>query len=149
MNPFSFFTYTGSLTTPPCNENVIHYVASDPIPASITALDMFKEALRMPDFEDSNGNVVLSKDLPLDNSREIKPLNGRPVFVYDHKLFNPPVFSAKKKNDDDDDEKKTLKKESRGHYEKQEVQVQNYIYVDGQHPSGIPGAIVVSEDETK
>lgn len=140
MKPFDFFTYQGSLTYPPCVENVIHYVVANPIPASITALDLFKEALRMPDFEDQSGNVITSKEIPLRNARDTQPLNGRAVFVYDSAIFNPPLFGAQ-----DEDEKYNVKKA--GHFEKQQQEVTDYMYVEGSELSNLPGAIVTSDEE--
>ena len=140
MRPFSFYTYQGSLTYPPCVENVIQYVASEPISASITALELFKEALRMPDFEDQAGNVVVSKDVPLDNSRATQPINGRPVFIYDSTLFNPPLFTTKNEDAKYEDSRG-------GHYEKQQQEVTDYMYVEGNEPSSLPGALVASEVE--
>lgn len=143
IRPFSFYTYQGSQTSPPCVENVIHYVASQPIPASTTAIDLIKESLRYPDFEDSMGNIITAKETPLQNNRLTQPLNGRPVFFYDHEVFNPPEFTANNKEDEKYEEKKN------GHYEKQNQEVTNYFYVEGSDLSGIPGAILVSEDEAK
>jgi len=136
MRNFSFYTYQGSSTEPPCNENVIHYVASTPIPCSITALDMFKEALRMPDFEDQEGNIIVSEELPMKNNRDVQDLYGRPVFFYDTDVFSPPLFI---KADD--------RGERVGHYEKKKARVTNYFFVDGYSSSEIPGATVVSEEE--
>jgi len=141
MSPFSFYTYIGSLSSPPCVEQVVWFVGAEPIPASITELDMFKEALRMPDFEDAMGNVTLAKDVPLDNNRAVQHLNGRTVFVYDKNTYNPPTFKV------DEEEEKMSKK--RGHFEKQVQTVTSYVYVEGQEPSHLPGALVVSEHEAK
>lgn len=141
LRPFSFYTYQGSLTYPPCVENVIHYVSADPIPASLTALDMFKEALRMPDFEDSQGNFIASKESIMENYRDTQNLNGRAVFLYDHNIFNPPVAI------DNSDEKYLLQKD--GHYEKQDRDVTNYFYIEGEGLSGVPGAMIVSEEEAQ
>lgn len=141
MNPFSFYTYSGSMTTPPCQENVIHIVGSKPLELSITTIELFKEALRMPDFEDDEGNVIVSEEKPLENSRGVQALNGRAVFHYDADLYTAPNF------------KKVLQapvpKRAVGHYEKQESTITNYMYVDGMKPSGIPGAMVVDEKEVK
>jgi len=139
FKPFSFFTYEGSLTVPPCVENVIHYVVSEPINASPTSLDMFKEALRRPDFEDNLGNVVVAEDNVMENSRQIQNLNGRPVFYYDSSLFNS---SYEMQNEDS---KYDTKRE--GHYEKKRARVTNYFYVEGYQNSDVPGAIVAPEEE--
>lgn len=137
MQPFSFYTYQGSLPEPPCSENVVHYVASEPIELGMTALEMFREALREKDMTDANGNIFLAKDKPLENDRATQPLNGRTVFHYNHKLYNCPSF------------KKIAAPivQEKGHFEKQYKYGTNYFYVDGNKPSGIPGAIVVPDHE--
>ena len=140
FRPFSFYTYSGSLTAPPCNENTIHFVASKPVEVSMTAIDMFKEALRMPDFEDSMGNMILTKDVPLNNNRHTQALNGRPVFHYDHKTFASPLFKKKK-------EESSLDPYKKGHFEKQQKEITNIFYVEGNKPSGLPGALLVDKDE--
>lgn len=140
MNPFSFYTYQGSLSKPPCVENVIWFVHANPIPASITSIDMFREALRMPDFEDASGNIVISPETTLDNNRPTQPLNWRSVFVYDKDKFAAPSFSANMVEP-------VLVRD--GHYEKQEQMVTNYVFVESQEPTNIPGAMVVPEAEAK
>jgi len=50
MKPFSFYTYQGSLTSPPCNERTIVYVASRPVQLSTTQIILFQESLRVPDL---------------------------------------------------------------------------------------------------
>lgn len=132
MEPFSFYTYQGSLTFPPCTEDTIMYVASKPVPIGSTALQLFQEALRVPDLMDERGNVIVSDWVPK-SARKTQPLNGRPVFHFDHEKFCP---SAPKKT-----------KEIVGHYEKIKKAITNYFYVGGNDPSGIPNSYVVSEDE--
>lgn len=132
MEPFSFFTYQGSLTFPPCTEDTIMYVASKPVPIGSTALQLFQEALRVPDLMDERGNVIVSDWVPK-SARKTQPLNGRPVFHFDHEKFCPPM------------PKKTP--EVVGHYEKVRKTITNYVYVSGNEPSGLPNTYVVSEDE--
>lgn len=133
MKPFSFYTYQGSLTAPPCTQRTIHYVAAKPIPLGTTAIQLFEEAIRMPDLIDTKGNVIISKVLP-QNNRSIQPLNGRAVFYYDHVKYCGP-----------DPVKERVK--PKGHYEKKVNKVIDYFYVNGVNPSGLPGAFVVSEKE--
>jgi len=38
----------GSLTAPPCEENIVWFVHSKPIPLGSTALNMIKDALNAP-----------------------------------------------------------------------------------------------------
>ena len=59
MKPFSFYTYQGSVTFPPCTERTIHYVAAEPIPIASAPLELMKEALRNPDSRDEKGNFYL------------------------------------------------------------------------------------------
>merc|ERR1712032_1608092 len=86
--------YQGSHTAPPCAEKTIHYVASTPIELSSTALEMFKESLRVPDMMDAAGNVHTSNS-SLENNRATQPLHGRPVFHYDYTNFNCPNLNLK------------------------------------------------------
>jgi len=128
MEPFSFFTYQGSLTMPPCTENTIMYVASDPLPIGSTALQLLKEALRIPDMMDQKGNIIASDWVPK-SSRKIQEINGRPVFHTFHEKQNKE------------------QKQVSGHYEKIKKSITSYFYVDGNSPSGIPNAYVVSDGE--
>jgi carbonic anhydrase len=137
MKEFSFYTYQGSITTPPCTERTIHYVASKPIPLGSTALTLFKEATRIPDMMDSSGNVIVNTN-PSGNSRKTQPLNGRKVFHYSHK--EPCKSMGVVKNH---------KKKKEGHYEKVVKKATQYFYVNNEVPSRLPGAIVVSESEAK
>jgi len=135
MVPFSFYTYQGSLTAPPCSEKTIHYVASQPINLSNTALELFKEALRVPDLMDSKGNIMTSNTL-LENNRATQPLNGRAIFHYDHTKFNCPDFRKKSKGIN-----------PKGHYEKRTKETTEYFFVNGYKPSGIPNSFVVPNKE--
>lgn len=137
FQPFNFYTYQGSETAPPCAERVIHYVASDPIELSTTALEMFKEGLRVPDFQDADGNVIQSPTVTTNNSRTTQPLNGRAVFHYNFRDNGEPSFKKEE----------TPNYAPKGHYEKQVKESTQYFYVEGNKPSGVPGAIVVSDDE--
>ena len=137
LKPFSFYTYSGSITFPPCTERTIVYVASDVINLSTTAIEMFKEALRMPDLMDDDLNFVIDNS-PLANNRNTQELNGRPIFFYDHIKYCGPNYISKTKRNFDI-----------GHYEKRTKEVTNYFYVDNNKPSGLPGALLVPEKEAK
>ena len=139
MKPFSFFTYQGSLTQPPCSQRTIVYVASKPIFLSSTTLEMFKEALKTPDKIDANGQVQVSTFLPL-NFRATQKLNGRAVFFYDN-AKNCAMGML-----DDFGQKKVR---PNGHFEKKISKLTEYFFVGGETPSGLPGALVVSEKEAK
>lgn len=58
----SFYNYNGSLTTPPCSENVNWVVFKKPIVISEKQV------------------LTLQKNMPLNNYRNEQPLNGRKVF---------------------------------------------------------------------
>jgi carbonic anhydrase len=138
MKPFSFYTYNGSVTTPPCNEDVIIYVASDPIPLSNTSITLMKEALRVPDKIDSKGNIQIDNNV-YENFRNVKPLNGRAVYLYDKDLYECPDLSSTGN--------KQKEAENKGHYEKITKKSERYFYVPGFQPSGLPNSILVTDEE--
>ena len=136
MRPFSFYTYQGSLTFPPCTERTIHYVASDPIPIASAPLTLIQEAIRMPDMTNDRGEIFISDDTN-ENYRDTQPLNDRNVFFFDHKKYcGPEVAQPKKVN-------------RVGHYEKIKKKITEYIYVNGNIPSGLPNSYVVPVKEAK
>jgi carbonic anhydrase len=141
MKPFSFFTYDGSLTMPPCSEDTIHYVASEPIPIASVVLELAKEALRKPNIEEKNTETGEKRTLQdfddVENYRNIQERKNRPVFFFDHKRYCGGLETVMKK------------KENKGHYEKIHRKISEFIYVPGTKPSNIPGAFVVSEKEAK
>lgn len=57
----SFYTYTGSLTTPPCTESVQWFIFKTPIEVSIKMI------------------TDLKKIMPLNNFRNVQELNGRKI----------------------------------------------------------------------
>jgi len=117
------------LTFPPCVEDTIVYVASKPLYIGTTALQLFIEALRIPDLMAPNGNVIVSDWIPV-SRRDIQPLNGRPVFHYENQCPD-----------------KEVKPVEEGHYEKIQKAMTKYFYVGDDKPSGIPNAFVVSKEE--
>ena len=133
IKPFSFYTYQGSLTSPPCYEGTVVYVASKPIKLGTTAIRLFQEALRVPDMMSPTGDIAVSSVIPKSN-RKIQDKNGRPVFYYDHTQYCGP-----------DPIKKS--EEPKGHYEKIPKVATQYFYVSNNDPSGLPGATIVSEEE--
>jgi len=136
MNPFSFYTYQGSISEPPCSERTILYIASKPRYLSSTTIELFKEALKQPDMVDDEGNMIVNNFEPT-NFRNIQPLNGRAVFHYDLSKFCG-ITDLKKH-----------KPKRLGHYEKKITKIKNYFFVNGVKPSGIPGALLVSRKEAK
>ncbi|MFM7854740.1 MAG: carbonic anhydrase family protein, partial [Flammeovirgaceae bacterium] len=83
VKPFSFYTYQGSLTAPPCSERTIHYVASKPIPLGEMIITHFREAIGTPNY--TNTHYFFDSDGK--NYREIQPLNDRDVFYFDHQKY--------------------------------------------------------------
>lgn len=140
MEPFSFYNYEGSLTAPPCTERTTYYVTADPVPLSNTIIELFKEALSRPSKvrTDGNGNVMdVSVDYNVnENNREIQPENGRQIFLFDHIMNGCITYIPPKRN-----------VQKAGHYEKVVRNADQYIFVNGKKPTGIPGAFVVSEEE--
>lgn len=86
MKDFSFFSYEGSLTFPPCTERTTYFVAAKPLAISSTIVGLFKEALRKPDFISPDGKIVKSNEQPKLNNRRVQPRNGRKVFYYQSQL---------------------------------------------------------------
>ncbi len=82
MHDFSFYSYEGSLTFPPCTERTTYYVAANPIPLSSTVIGLFKEALRKPDHISHEGKIVKSYEGYKLNNRVIQPLNGRKIHYH-------------------------------------------------------------------
>ena len=130
LKPFSFYTYQGSISHPPCTERTIRYVVSEPIPISGITLSQFEEALRRPTEMDNIGNF--------ENARTVQPLNERTVFFWDHTKYC-----------DIQSEKLIQEKKEDGHFEKVMRQQTQYYYVGGPSPTGLPGAFLVDEKEAK
>ena len=98
-------------------------------------MQLFQEALRIPDFVTQTGDVIVSNSIGK-NYRKVQAINGRPVFYYDHIKYCGP-----------EPPKKIVK--PTGHYEKVIKEATKYFYVNGPNPSGLPGAFVVSAKEAK
>lgn len=150
MNPFSFYTYSGSETQPPCAERTIVYVTSKPIKIGSVAIEMFREAIKVPDTINDEGETV-SPMFPAENNRAIQPQNGRAIFFYDHLAFCGPsaltLNKRKKARNSYSDTEDRRRSSRKGHYEKREGTATEYFYVNGEVPSGLPGAYVVSREE--
>jgi len=68
-NPFSFWTYSGSLTTPPCSEGVKWTVLKNPVNVSQATVDRFRSIIA--NFPNYGGFDA--------NNRPVTPLNGRAI----------------------------------------------------------------------
>ena len=142
LKPFSFYTYQGSFTAPPCTERTIRYVASDLIPLSTVIIEQFKEALRTPDMKMESSEtpepaqIVLGTAETVENYREIQKTNERSVFFWDHKKYCGSEPEKKEKVEE-------------GHYEKVPRKSIEYYYVNSNEPTGLPDAFVVGEKEAK
>lgn len=82
IKDFSFYSYEGSLTSPPCTERTTVIVAAEPLPVSLTFVELFKEALRKPEYFGIDGKLYNAEDSPKLNARNVQPLNGRKVTFY-------------------------------------------------------------------
>jgi carbonic anhydrase len=157
MEPFSFYTYEGSLTFPPCTERTTYIVAAEPMPLSNTVIKLFHEALNKPDnfyinndinnsneyykneivtLANENNNYNIYNHQPEENNREIQNLNQRKIYYFDCVLNGCLSYKQPK-----------LQIKRAGHYEKLIKVLTEYIMVYGKKPSGLPGSFVVSEDE--
>ena len=66
----TYYTYSGSLTTPPCSEGVRWFVLTDPVYVSSSSVPAFQRVL-----------VNSPNNFYPRNNRPIQPLNGRAVLV--------------------------------------------------------------------
>ena len=67
-----YWTYKGSLTTPPCSESVTWIVFKEAIPTSTKQLRNFRSLHSYPFWQKTGANIV-------NNFRKVMPLNGRTV----------------------------------------------------------------------
>lgn len=132
---FNFYTYQGSLSAPPCTQSTIRIVGAKPIPLSSTALTLLKEAIKIPETVDSQGNITVNTG-SIESNRDIQPTNGRRVYYFDAGIKEQPKAP-----------KPQL--EEKGHYEKVKKLYTSYFHVSTDKPSGLPGAFVVPEKEAK
>lgn len=139
LKPFSFFTYDGSLTMPPCSEETIHYVVSDPLPIGNIVLELAREALKSPDMkqEDNlgNSNTIVDDD-NVENYRRTQDINNRNVFFFDAKIYCKDSFNNVIDN-----------RNIGSHFEKVKKTSEIFVFVPGDKPSGIPGSFLVGKNE--
>ena len=110
----------------------------------ITNLSLIKEVLDIPEVESLSGpnagsRVIdmnkLYSSAPDGNNRSLQEDFGREVYFFDVEQAYPD-FKFPKKN-----------KAPEGHYERVERKVNEFLYVRGDRPSGIPGAVLVNASE--
>ena len=134
VKPFSFYSYDGSITYPPCSESTKVFVVADPIGLSMTTINMFREALRRPD-KFINDRLITDNKI-YDNNRSTQRLNNRLIYFYDHIRYEAPIFINSK----------PLKEEDY-HYEKKKIIKSKYLRIQGKTPSNIPGSYLVNKEE--
>jgi len=81
VEPTSFFVYSGSLTTPPCTEDLWWNIANDPLIISLAQGQQLKEVIL--DYRDeSYARATGANPYNGWTSRPLQPLNGRTVSRY-------------------------------------------------------------------
>lgn len=48
LDPFNYYKYMGSMTSPPCEESVVWFVVAQPLEIGTTALTLIRDALNVP-----------------------------------------------------------------------------------------------------
>ncbi|XP_055385120.1 carbonic anhydrase 2-like [Condylostylus longicornis] len=74
-----FYTYRGSLTTPPCSEAVTWVLFPDPIPISTSQISKFRHL-----HSSLEGSVLV------DNFRSVQPIGNRRIFLRKINIKNTP-----------------------------------------------------------
>lgn len=96
FDTFSFYTYEGSLTFPPCTERTIVIVAENPLKIGSTQLKLMKEALKKKSFssmfDENNDFIPLVDEEIVSNVREIQDLNNREIHFYDYIKYGKGLF---------------------------------------------------------
>ena len=84
-----FFTYRGSLTTPPCSEVVNWYVFKESVTMSVSQLDHIRSFLNFNGEEQFLLNTYgyVAEGL-WGNNRPVQPIHGRTVTQFNHQAVN-------------------------------------------------------------
>ena len=99
-----YYTFDGSLTTPPCTEGIKWYVLTQPATMSLGQLTAFTDVMQF------NAEITAS-GLPNDplvefgNNRPLQPLNNRKVFLYQGSRHVNEQHILPESADDDEDAK--------------------------------------------
>ena len=139
LQNLDYYTYSGSVSAPPCDQHTINLVTATPVLIGSTTVRLFEEALKIPDMVDQQGNVIVGQTGQFKNNRKTQPLNARKVYYYESKKPQESVVVRKVEAGP--------KKE--GHYEKYTKPYTSYYFVDGDKPSNMPGAFLTSKAEAE
>lgn len=147
LHPFSFFTYEGSLTYPPCSEEVTYYVVSEILEISNAMIELLNEAIRAanlvtPNIDKDDCNDYFVNQDGLSNFREIQPLNNRDVLYWNKEKFCSQAELGLGKLDN-----LRKKRKTNGHYEKIKDRRTDYVFVKGSKPTNLPNSFVVTKEE--
>lgn len=151
---FNYYEYAGSVTTPPCNEHMIWYIAEKTRTISTTQLMMFTDSMNatvsgpdddsilgelqkmsMQDMYSTNVGAAASTS---GNYREVQRSDTRSIRFFDVNSSCAEVYKVP-----------TSKKASEGHYERVTQKITQYLHVSNEEPSGHPGAFVISQKEAE
>eukprot|EP01060_Flectonema_neradi_P012439 TRINITY_DN19253_c0_g1_i1.p1 TRINITY_DN19253_c0_g1~~TRINITY_DN19253_c0_g1_i1.p1 ORF type:complete len:376 (+),score=48.62 TRINITY_DN19253_c0_g1_i1:77-1129(+) len=84
-----FFTYKGSLTTPPCNEGVSWYVLKEPVTMSASQLARIRDRMGLDQEQQYlRDTYMVELDGLWGNNRPVQLLNERTVSQYTHQVVN-------------------------------------------------------------
>ena len=135
--PFSFYTYEGSLTSPPCTERTTYYIVDEPVPIAENMIRLLKEAI----MDDTDNGIKSVNDYfypqNISNARSIQKLNNRKVYYFDSGFIKNDINNTREQSSNED-----------YHYEKIKVKKNKYVRVLNNNPSNVPNSFIVTERET-
>jgi hypothetical protein len=144
---FSYFSYQGSLTSPPCEEEILWFVSSKPLPIGYTTIEYFKDVLKNIEFSE-DGTCIDSVEIEA-NVRQLQNQNNRDVSFYDSEVEFAKCYleDTEEYLNEYHKQQKIEGNKSNGHFEKLVVPTTKYYYVNSDETSGVPGALNVSPQE--
>jgi carbonic anhydrase len=78
---FNYYKYKGSLTSPPCSQDVTWYIVHPAFPLGNTNINLIRDSLNIPSFLSRNKDFVQNN---FDgNNREIQSFQDREIFFFD------------------------------------------------------------------
>lgn len=140
---FNYYSYVGSFTSPPCEEEILWFIGEKPLPIGFTTLEYFKDSLKISELS-LEDNCVDTIELT-DSKRNIMPKNNRQIYYYNSELQISCDNKGNLKQEKQNTKKETEKHE--GHFEKVQDVITKYYYVNSDETTGVPGAINVSPQE--